>query len=61
MGVASPGGCADLLFVLVSQTDLTDSDIRSILFDVAINGSDTTASTASAALYVIHDHYGTLC
>ena len=55
MGVAAPGGCADLLFVLVSQTDLTDSDIRSILFDVAIAGSDTTASTASAALYVIHE------
>ena len=53
--VAAPGGCANLLFVLVSQTDLTDSDIRSILFDVAIAGSDTTASTASAALYVIHE------
>ena len=54
-GVAAPGGCANLLFVLVSQTDLTDSDIRSILFDMAISGSDTTAFTASAALYVLHE------
>ena len=45
---------ADLLSVLVQQ-DLTDADIRSILFDVVIAGSDTTASTATAALYVLHD------
>ena len=45
---------ADLLSVLVQQ-DLTDGDIRSILFDVVIAGSDTTASTATAALYVLHD------
>ena len=45
---------ADLLSVLVQQ-DLTDGDIRSILFDVVIAGSDTTASTATAPLYVLHD------
>jgi cytochrome P450 len=45
---------ADLLGVLVQQPDLTDADIRSILFDVVIAGSDTTASTTTAALYVLH-------
>ena len=43
---------ADLLGVLVEDFD--DNDIRSILFDVIIAGSDTTASTATAALYILH-------
>lgn len=43
---------ADLLGVLVENFD--DNDIRSILFDVVIAGSDTTASTTTAALYVLH-------
>ena len=43
---------ADLLGVLVEDYD--DNDIRSILFDVVIAGSDTTASTTTAALYVLH-------
>lgn len=51
---ASSSGRADLLSVLVGQNDLTDADIRSILFDVVIAGSDTTASTTTAALYVLH-------
>ena len=50
----SSAGRADLLSVLVGQNDLTDADIRSILFDVVIAGSDTTASTTTAALYVLH-------
>lgn len=50
----SSAGRADLLSVLVNQKDLTDADIRSILFDVVIAGSDTTASTTTAALYVLH-------
>ena len=45
---------ADLLGVLVAQPDLNDVDIRSILFDVVIAGSDTTASTTTAALYILH-------
>merc|ERR1711884_453465 len=44
---------ADLLGVLVDQLD-SDDDIRSILFDVVIAGSDTTASTTTAALYILH-------
>jgi len=48
------GTKADLLGVLVTQPDLTDLDIRSILFDVVIAGSDTTASTTTAALYLLH-------
>ena len=40
--------------MLVEQPDLTDSDIRSILFDIVIAGSDTTASTTTAALYLLH-------
>ena len=46
---------ADLLGVLVAQSDLSDNDITSILFDVVIAGSDTTASTTTAALYVLHE------
>lgn len=51
---ARAGTKADLLGVLVAQPDLNDVDIRSILFDVVIAGSDTTASTTTAALYILH-------
>lgn len=44
---------ADLLGVLVEQLD-DNADVRSILFDVVIAGSDTTASTATAAIYLLH-------
>ena len=44
---------ADLLGVLVEQLE-DNADIRSILFDVVIAGSDTTASTATAATYILH-------
>ncbi len=44
---------ADLLGVLVEQLD-DNADIRSILFDVVIAGSDTTASTTTAATYLLH-------
>lgn len=43
---------ADLLGVLVEQLE-DNADVRSILFDVVIAGSDTTASTATAALYLL--------
>ena len=43
---------ADLLGVLVA-IDFDDSDIQSILFDVVIAGSDTTASTITAAIYTL--------
>lgn len=46
---------ADLLGVLVEQLD-DNNDIRAILFDVVIAGSDTTASTATAALYLLHQN-----
>ncbi len=51
-GAAAGSNRADLLGVLVEDFD--DNDIRSILFDVVIAGSDTTASTTTAALYVLH-------
>uniref|UniRef100_A0A7S1Z5M4 Cytochrome P450 n=1 Tax=Ditylum brightwellii TaxID=49249 RepID=A0A7S1Z5M4_9STRA len=44
---------ADLLGVLVEQLD-DNADVRLILFDVVIAGSDTTASTSTAALYLLH-------
>ena len=44
---------ADLLGVLVEQLE-DNADIRSILFDVVIAGSDTTASTTTAATYLLH-------
>mmetsp|Transcript_8403 Transcript_8403/g.9315 ORF Transcript_8403/g.9315 Transcript_8403/m.9315 type:complete len:518 (-) Transcript_8403:424-1977(-) len=46
---------ADLLGVLVEQLD-DNNDIRAILFDIVIAGSDTTASTATAALYLLHQN-----
>lgn len=44
---------ADLLGVLVEELE-DNADIRSILFDVVIAGSDTTASTATAGIYLLH-------
>ena len=44
---------ADLLGVLVEELE-DNADIRSILFYVVIAGSDTTASTATAAMYLLH-------
>jgi len=44
---------ADLLGILVEELE-DNADIRSILFDVVIAGSDTTASTATAAIYLLH-------
>ena len=35
--------------------ELDDEAIRAILFDLVIAGSDTTASTLSAALYLLHE------
>ena len=54
VGIDESKESADLLGVLVEEPGLTDSDIRSILFDVVIAGSDTTASTTTASLYVLH-------
>lgn len=44
---------ADLLGVLVEELESND-DIQKILFDVVIAGSDTTASTATASTYLLH-------
>jgi len=44
---------ADLLGVLVEKFD-DNADIRAILFDVVIAGSDTTASTTTAAMYLLY-------
>ena len=55
---ASGGGAAsraDLLSALVADPTLDDDAIRSILFDLVIAGSDTTASTLTAALYLLHE------
>ncbi len=56
---ADPGGGAasraDLLSALVADPTLDDDAIRSILFDLVIAGSDTTASTLTAALYLLHE------
>ena len=54
VGIDQRKESADLLGVLVEESRLDDNDIRSILFDVVIAGSDTTASTATASLYVLH-------
>jgi cytochrome P450 len=54
VGIDQRKESADLLGVLVEETGLDDNDIRSILFDVVIAGSDTTASTTTASLYVLH-------
>jgi len=45
---------ADLLGVLLSSKVLSDEDILAVLFDVVIAGSDTTASTITAALFLLY-------
>lgn len=54
IGIDGRKESADLLGVLVEEPGLDDNDIRSILFDVVIAGSDTTASTTTASLYILH-------
>ena len=49
------GVSSDLLSVLVQQEGLSDEDIQYILFDLIIAGSDTTASTLTAALFLLHE------
>jgi cytochrome P450 len=46
---------ADLLSVLVRDETLTDADVAYVLFDLVIAGSDTTASTITAALFLLHE------
>ena len=45
----------DLLSQLLRDGTLDDDDILSILFDLVIAGSDTTASTLAASLYILHE------
>ena len=49
------GVSSDLLSVLVREEGLSDEDIQYILFDLIIAGSDTTASTLTAALFLLHE------
>jgi len=53
--LGAPTSRADLLSVLAADESLDDTEISQILFDIIIAGSDTTASTLSAALYVMHE------
>lgn len=46
---------ADLLSLLLADTSVDDTEISRILFDIIIAGSDTTASTISAAMYILHE------
>lgn len=46
---------ADLLSVLVNDGSLSDDDIQYVLFDLVIAGSDTTASTITAALFLLSE------
>ncbi len=46
---------SDLLSQLVREDTLSDEDIQFILFDLVIAGSDTTASTITAALFLLHE------
>ena len=46
---------SDLLSVLARDESLSDDDIIFILFDLVIAGSDTTASTLAAALFLLHE------
>jgi len=46
---------ADLLSLLLADSSIDDTEISRILFDIIIAGSDTTASTISAAMYVLHE------
>ena len=45
----------DLLSQLLRDGTLGDDDILHILFDLVIAGSDTTASTVAASLYILHE------
>ena len=45
----------DLLSQLLRDGTLDDDDILYILFDLVIAGSDTTASTLAASLYILHE------
>jgi len=54
-GRGSGGVSSDLLSVLVKQPGLSDEDIQYILFDLVIAGSDTTASTLTAAFFLLHE------
>ena len=45
----------DLLSQLLRDGTLGDDDILYILFDLVIAGSDTTASTVAASLYILHE------
>ena len=53
-GGQGEGSSSDLLSVLIQQPGLKDDDILYILFDLVIAGSDTTASTLTAALFLLH-------
>ena len=46
---------ADLLSVLIRDDSLNDADVSYVLFDLIIAGSDTTASTIPAALFLLHE------
>ena len=46
---------ADLLSVLIRDDSLNDADVSYVLFDLIIAGSDTTASTITAALFLLHE------
>ena len=46
---------ADLLSLLINEGSLSDEDIRFVLFDLVIAGSDTTASTITAAMFLLHE------
>ena len=46
---------SDLLSILARDATLEDADILYILFDLIIAGSDTTASTIAAALFILHE------
>lgn len=53
--LGAPSDTADLLSVLIKDGGLSDEDIQYVLFDLIIAGSDTTASTLSAALFLLSE------
>lgn len=54
-GTTAPSSRADLLSLLLADQTIDDREISRILCDIIIAASDTTASTLSAALYVLHE------
>lgn len=54
-GLGESADRADLLSVLVRDGSLSDEDIQYVLFDLIIAGSDTTASTVTAALFLLSE------